>query len=69
MGQILQVTYLCKSIGMSIIIVYEFSKTSRTTAMWGVSTIVAFGGTIAMWGVSAIVAFGGIVLLSEEHKS
>lgn len=67
MGQILQVTYLGKSIGMSIV----QRKMILCSELLGVLIFEDIKGTrtMTMWGVSAIVAFGGIVLLSEEHKS
>lgn len=66
MGQILSVTYLGESIGMSIV-----QSQMIISGLLGILIFKEIKGTrtIAMWGVSAVVTFGGIVLLSEEHKS
>ena len=65
-GQILSVTYLGESIGMSIV-----QSQMIISGLLGILIFKEIKGTrtIAMWGVSAVVTFGGIVLLSEEHKS
>ncbi len=66
MSQILSVTFLGESIGMSIV--------QSQMIISGLLGIVLFKEiknmkTIICWVASAVVTFTGIVFLSQEHKS
>ena len=66
MGQILSVTYLGESIGMSIV-----QSSLIVSGIPGILWFKEIRGrrAILLWSISAVITFVGIVLLSRQHKS